>query len=97
MFPKPFGPAAAGSMTIIARRELVAALGSAVVAWPVAARAQQSAMPVVGFLNAGTATARAHFVAAVRQGLKESGYIEGQNVTVEYRWAEGAENARKLR
>ena len=73
---------------MIRRREFVAGLGSAAAALPLAARAQRPAMPVIGFLNAGAAPARAHEVAALRQGLKELGYIEGQNVTLEYRWAE---------
>ena len=67
---------------MIRRREFVAGLGSAAAALPLAARAQRPAMPVIGFLNAGAATARAYEVAALRQGLKELGYIEGQNVTI---------------
>jgi putative ABC transport system substrate-binding protein len=72
---------------IIKRRELVAALGSAA-AWSLAARAQQSWVPVVGFLNSASAEHWAPFVAAFRQGLSDAGYIEGQNVVVEYRWAD---------
>jgi hypothetical protein len=70
------------------RREFIARLGS-VAAWPVVARAQQPALPVVGFLNSGSADGYAPMLAGFRQGLKESGYVEGQNVAVEYRWVEG--------
>src|SRR5262249_52395685 len=73
---------------IIRRRELIAAIGGAA-AWPLAARAQQPAMPVVGFLGTTTPDDFAGRVAAFRDGLKETGYIEGQNVVVEYRWPEG--------
>jgi putative ABC transport system substrate-binding protein len=76
-------------MTVnIGRRQLLAALSGAA-AWPLAARAQQPVLPVVGFLNSGAPTERASLVAAFRQGLAELGYIENQNVTIEYRWAEG--------
>ena len=68
------------------RRKFIKVIAGSVVAWPLAARAQQPAMPVVGFFNHGTPEATAQFVAAFRKGLNETGYVEGQNVTVEYRW-----------
>jgi putative tryptophan/tyrosine transport system substrate-binding protein len=70
------------------RRDFIAGLGSAA-AWPMEARAQQAAMPVVGLVNGGSADASAGNAAAFRRGLGETGYAEGQNVTVEYHWLEG--------
>jgi hypothetical protein len=73
------------------RREFLTLLGGAAAAWPLAARAQQS-MPLVGFVSGGAADANVGNVAAFRKGLNEAGYVESQNVTVDYHWLEGQYN-----
>src|SRR5262249_20514778 len=83
-----------GRMTVtVGRRELLTVLGGGAVAWPLAARAQQPTMPVIGMIRSGLSeTEPGSRMIAFRQGLDESGYVEGQNVTIESRWAEGAQD-----
>ena len=71
------------------RREVITLLGGAAATWPLAARAQRPAIPAIGYLNTRAAGEDGHLLAAFHQGLKETGYFESRNVTIEYRWAEG--------
>jgi putative ABC transport system substrate-binding protein len=75
------------------RREFIVAAGAAI-AWPLPGRAQQSAMPVIGFLNVGSAQGYARMLAAFLSGLGEAGFADGRNVAIAYRWAEGQKNDR---
>jgi putative ABC transport system substrate-binding protein len=69
------------------RREFIAGLGGTAIVWPIAARAQKATMPVIGYLDAGALETRREAVAAIHRGLSETGYVEGRNLAVEYRWA----------
>src|SRR4029077_13593235 len=74
---------------MIRRRDFITVLGGAMAAWPLGAQAQQAATPVVGFLSIASPAPFAHLVAGLRRGLQDAGFVEGRDITVEYRWAEG--------
>src|SRR5262245_29921702 len=74
---------------MIGRREVITLLGGAVAVWPLAARAQQPTVPVIGFLAGASASASKTTVGGFRQGLRQTGYVEGQNAHIAFRWADG--------
>src|ERR1700737_3960492 len=84
-------PRTGGHMRInrLRRREFITLLGSTAAVWPLAARAQQPAMPVIGFMSTRAPEESEYLLEAFRQGLKEGGFVEGQNVAIEFRWARG--------
>ena len=73
----------------IGRRQFISAIGGTAVAWPLAARAQQPAMPMIGYLSSKGEAAEAGIIGAIRKGLEERGFIDGKNVSIAYRWSEG--------
>ena len=81
-------------MLDLRRREFITVFGGAAVAWPLAASAQQPAMPVIGFMSARSPEDSTHLVEAFRRGLREGGFVEGQNVAIEFRWARGQSDVR---